>query len=128
MLDRLIGVIKKHRCVSSNVGHGLAAFNSDMLYGGDNSASFYLFGVLCECLVLNGWLTSRESVGANSEYQSFVMSQRARHVSLDTMPDVVNIIEHLSSCDALVSRPLLWKVFQLSCLILEDSQPSLPPD
>ena len=66
-----------------------------------------------------GWFTAVERSPAITEYVSFVTELQEHHVdSTGTPLPVVNIVTHFTGHELMVTKPLVQKIFKLSCLCL----------
>ena len=75
-LQDLVSTIFSTVGACSPIGQGLSCFCPEIIIGGDDYSTFYLFGQLLDGLVELGWVRGSEIESAKAEFHSFVHEQR----------------------------------------------------
>ena len=98
---------------------GLAAFDPGLLFREDLDLAYECFSCLYGTFQQRGWLKASERPSALSEYNCFVRELRSSYVdaSGSSLP-IVDVVSVFPSLPCLVSKPLLSRIFRLTCLCL----------
>ena len=95
----------------SELGQGVSCFCPEIILGGDDHSSFFLYGQLLDGLVECGWEKGSNLEACKAEFQSFVREQRQleRH-STRKPPDVGNILAYFAQQTGFQSRRRLFPI------------------
>ena len=107
---------------------GFGSFDLDTLQHGPLPHADYCFTQLFTSLRLRGFFSSGQEAECHEEYKSFVDELRRKYPELhQPVLFVRDTVSFLIEQASLHSRPLLNKLFRLTCLCLDEPFQILPP-
>ena len=113
--------------LTNDLVKGLGCFDLEILLLGPIAYATYCHAQLFTSFRLRGYFTTDQETASGEEYLSFLDDLRRSYsdVAQPTLliPDTVKFLVELPS---LHSRPLLYKLFRLACLCLDEPFPVLP--
>ena len=126
-LAHLCAAVQDHVSGTSDIVKGLASFDPHVLFVLPLSQASTSFGYLYRSFSHRGWVATSEEELCHDEYLTFIDHLRTSYPDQRLAPDVIpDIVQFLVSEPGLQSRPLLYRLFKLSCLCLTSTSPSLP--
>ena len=106
---------------------GLSSFDHEVLFTFPLEKASACFTALFQNFCLRRWFESTQEMACHDEYLSFVQHLRSSYPDrARTVGTVSNAVKFLSGLSALQTRPLLLRIFKLSCLCLTSESPELP--
>ena len=113
--------------LTSDIVKGLGSFDLDIMFCAPLSQALYCFKQLFRCFQLRGYFQPEDESLLTEEYLSFLDELRKEMPDM-TQPRVIifDAVSFISGHEALRSRSLLSRIFQLSCLCLDESYTEMP--
>ena len=106
---------------------GLSSFDPEVLFTFPLDKASACFTALFQNFCLRRWFEKSQEMACHDEYLSFVQHLRSSFPDrVRTVGTVTNAVKFLSEMSALHTRPLLLRIFKLSCLCLTSESPELP--
>ena len=106
---------------------GLSSFDPQVLFTFPLAQASASFSALFQNFRLRRWFEDTQELACHDEYLSFVQHLRSRYPDrVRTFSTISNTVKFLSGLSALQTRPLLLRIFKLSCLCLTSESPELP--
>ena len=94
----------------SKLGQGVC-FSPEIIIGGDDHSTFFLFGQLLDSLVECGWEKGSTVEACKAEFQSFVIDQRQLECHASRKhSDISNVLSYLTRQSGFRSRRHLYRV------------------
>ena len=116
-----------HFNLTSDIVHGLGSFDLESLLSGPTEYSLGCFKQLFNTFLLREYFKQEQEAQCLEEYTSFVDELRQVYSDMAQptllITDTINFLMEQSS---LLSRPLLYRLFTLSCLCLDQPFQDLP--
>ena len=98
---------------------GLAAFDPNLLFREDSELASECFLVLYSMFQQRGWVLAKDKSNSVAEYNCFVRDLQRSHVTSSGLPlPIVDAVNFFASLPCLVNKPLVNRIFRLSCLCL----------
>ena len=109
--DEFCSTILSTVAARSKLGQGVSCFCHEVILGGDDHSTFFLYGQLLDGLVECSWEKGSNVEACKAEFESFVREQRQleRH-STRRRPDVGNILAYFVQQTGFQSRRHLFPV------------------
>ena len=106
---------------------GLSSFDPQVLFTFPLAQASASFSALFQNFCLRRWFEHTQELACHDEYLSFVQHLRSSYPDrARTVGTVSNTVKFLSGLSSLQTRPLLLRIFKLSCLCLTSESPELP--
>ena len=106
---------------------GLSCFDPQVLLVSPLEMATASFTALFQNFCLRKWFEKSQELACHDEYLSFLQQLRSSYPDHSrTAGTITNSVKFLSELPSLSSRPLLYRLFRLSCLCLTSESPELP--